>query len=124
MTPSDAAEALNGNQYREEGSRELFRDMKQNNLVAVFGGSDDLMEFRGAIDDEIGAWDGTSVWVKADGSLNQEVSGYQIDALWCEEEGISWTYKTDIPHKTFLIMEDDDVYCRGIVFSLDRMVKS
>lgn len=124
MTPSEAAEALNGNQYREEGSRELFEEMKQNRLVAVFGASDDIMEFRGAINDEIGAWDGTTVWVTKEGHIYTEMAyahGYQIDALWCAEEDISWTYKTLIPHKSFLIMEDDDVYCRGIVFSLDRM---
>lgn len=124
MTPSEAAEVLNGNQYREEGSRELFNELKQNRLVAVFGASDDLMEFRGAINDETDAWNGATVWVTKEGHIQTEMAsahGYQIDALWCEEEYISWTYKTLIPHKTFLIMEDDEIYCRGIVFSLDRM---
>lgn len=123
MTPSEAAEALNGNQYREEGSRELFNEMKQNRLVAVFGASDDLMEFRGAINDEIGAWEGATVWVTKEEYVHdfKTAGAWKIDALWCEEKDISWTYKTTIPHKTFLIMEDDDVYCRGIVFSLDRM---
>ena len=121
MTPKEAAEALNNSQYREEGSKELFAQMNDVGLVAVFGGSDDLMEFRGAIDDEIGAWDGTTVWVDNKGNLEFEGErgiGTKIDALWCEEEGYSWTYRTDIPHETFEVLEDDDKYCRGIVFSL------
>ena len=34
---------------------------------------------------------------------------------------VSWSYLTDIPHKTFDIMEDGEIYCRGIVFSLDDL---
>lgn len=124
MTPKEAADALNNNQYREEGSRELFQTMKENRLVAVFGASDDLMEFCGAISDEVGAWDGTQVWVTKEGRVQEEflnATGHEIKAMWCEEDGFSWTYSTDIPHESFLIMEDDETYCRGIVFSLDNL---
>ena len=132
MDTAEAAAALNGNEYRNEGSRELFAQMKQDGLVAVFGASDDLMELRGAIDDESGAYDGGEVYVTRKGLLanrcDDEDCPYHADerkhaviihGFWCEEgSGADWTYQTTIPHKTFEIMEDGAVYCRGIVFAL------
>ena len=44
-----------------------------------------------------------------------------IKALWCKEDDITWTYKTDIPHETFMIYEDDEAYCRGIVFLINDL---
>jgi hypothetical protein len=49
-----------------------------------------------------------------------------IEAIWCEgdeekENPISWTYETDIPHSTFGIVEDDEIYCIGIVFSINDL---
>lgn len=130
LTVHEAAAALNGSQYRSEGSRALWADMKAARLVAVFGASDDLMEFRGAIDDEIGAYDGTTAYVTREGLFASECdcddcpyaakamkAATPIDAKWDEGE-YSWTYDTAIPHSTFEVLEDDDKYCRGIVFAL------
>lgn len=44
----------------------------------------------------------------------------QIEAIW-GKDGISWQYKTDIPHATFNVMEDDEVYCIGIVFDIKEL---
>mgnify|MGYP005756307979 CR=1 FL=1 len=131
MDVKEAAAALNNSQYRNEGSRELFQRMKEAGLVAVYGASDDLMEFEGAIRDEIGAWEGSTTYVTKDGLLVNEcedddcphfkrlkAKSAVIEALWCEEGDYSWTYRTAIPHETFEVLEDDDKYCRGIVFSL------
>jgi len=41
-----------------------------------------------------------------------------VDALWAKEDGYSWTYRTDIPHATFEIVEDGEPYCRGIVIDV------
>jgi hypothetical protein len=138
MTKEEAAARLDGNQYREEGSRELFAAMKEAGLVAVFGASDDLMEFRGAIDDEIGAYDGTTAYLSPAGRLQNDCDNDRcphferaketapfIEAVWSPEaENMSWLYRTSIPHATFLIKEDDDTYCRGIVFALADVVQS
>ena len=50
----------------------------------------------------------------------------KIEAIWCPDgindnqgnhiDGISWAYKTEIPHETFFMHEDGQIYCRGIVF--------
>lgn len=129
MTPEEAAEKLDGNQYRDEGSRELFAEMRKHGLVAVYGASDDLMEFAGAIDDEVGAWEGTTAYIshrglvknecdEGDSCPNWKQTGKPIKAIWAPESGGSWAYETEIPHATFKIMEDDDLYCTGIVFRL------
>ena len=48
-----------------------------------------------------------------------------IEAVWCSKENnpvIAWTYKTEIPHATFDVLETDDeeseIQCRGLVFSI------
>lgn len=130
MNAQEAAAALNGNQYREEGSRELFAEMKASGLVAVFGASDDLIEFRGAINDEDGAWEGGEYHVTPRGLMRNECdnddcpyfakllkSAVVIEAKW-DDGGFSWRYETAIPHEKFIINEDDEPYCEGIVFAL------
>jgi hypothetical protein len=132
MDTKEAAAALNGCQYTKEGSDELFAAMKAAGLVAVFGASDDLMELRGAIYDEIGCYGGGEVPVTDHGLPHNQCSSddcpyfadlighYQtIEAVWGDKDiGTSWSYRTSIPHETFDIMEDGDLYCRGIVFRL------
>ena len=66
LTIEQVAEQLNGNEYREEGSDQLWSDCKRHGIVVVFGASDDLMEFRGAIYDEASAYNGTTVFYLAD----------------------------------------------------------
>lgn len=101
-------------------------------LVIVSGGSDNIMSFCGAIDDEVGCCGGGKAYLDKDGLLENKCyegddcphykeltkSAQSIEALWCVEEDFSWTYKTDIPHATFAVMEDGEYYCRGIVFNL------
>lgn len=130
MTRDEAAKQLDGNQYTKEGSKELFEAMKAAGLVAVFGASDDLIEFRGAVDDEGGAWGGATAYLTNAGLLANDCDNDNcphfaqlkrraatIDAKW-GERGFSWTYETAIPHAKFIIKEDGENYCEGIVFAL------
>lgn len=132
----EVAARINRCQYREETSKEFESLLKEKNLVVVYGASDDLMEFVGAMYEEEGAYGGLTVYLNKDGILRNECNEGEdcpyyaahvasqifiaIEAVWCEGE-YSWTYKTDIPHESFDIMEDEDYYCRGIVFSLDDL---
>lgn len=130
MTPQEAAMKLNGRQYRDEITKEMAADLKAAGLVAVYGASDDLMEFDGAIRDEIGAYQGAVAYLTKDGLLVNEcddencphfarlkAKAATIEAKW-DTGGYSWRYFTDIPHAAFLIKEDDEPYCEGIVFAL------
>lgn len=130
MTRDELAAKLNGNQYRDEISDAIAREAKAQGLVVVFGASDDLMEFGGAIHDELGAYEGTTAYLTSSGLLQNDCdnddcphfeklkqSAKTIEACW-DKDGYSWIFKTDIPHSTFEIFEDDEKYCRGIVFAL------
>lgn len=130
LTKEAAANELDGSEYGEEGSKELFSMMKENGLVAVFGASDDLMEFRGAVYDEVGCYSGGTAYVTdaglfspicEDDNCPHEKQRRQyattIEAVW-GKDGYSWTYETAIPHATFDVVEGADRYCRGIVFAL------
>ena len=140
MTAQELAALLTGREYLEEIGEEEEAMAKAEGLVVVFGASDDLMEFRGAIHDEIGAYEGTTARVTATGLLEdwetflnshepesafeayfeKKRSGFkEIEACWCAEDGYSWTFKSEIPHATFEIVEDGEPYCRGIVFRLE-----
>lgn len=64
-TIDDLANLLDGNEYRDELRNEYNLNVeeicKKNNWVVVFGYSDDNLELRGVIDDEIGAWEGITI---------------------------------------------------------------
>ena len=121
------AEKLNGRQYRNELTKELETYAKENGIVIVFGASDDLMEFEGDIYDEFGCYGGGNFAIDDNGNVYGEEYGvmpadryyHYISAIWCPKgTKYSWGYETDIPHETFTIMEDNEPYCKGIVFYL------
>ncbi|WP_312151896.1 hypothetical protein [Pseudomonas sp.] len=134
MTKEELAAQLNGLEYPTRIPGALIVAAQSAGLVILCGASDDLMEFYGARREEIGCYDGGTAFVDVDGVLpdrdclegDEELAEYvqrqksakSIEALWCKEDGYSWTYKTDIPHATFEVVEDEEPYCRGIVFAL------
>lgn len=133
FTPESFAATLGG-EYLYDLTREQQAQAKAAGLVVVFGASDDLMEFRGAIHDELGCYGGGTALVDAKGLLpkrgqikdDDELRDYferqplaaKINAVWAGEGDYSWTYVTTIPHATFEVVEDGEPYCRGIVFAL------
>lgn len=130
MGATEMAARLNGREYRDEMTWADIQEAKVAGLVVVFGASDDLIEFRGAIDAEGGAYGGTTAYVTHAGLLlndcdndrcphfkKLEARAATIEAKW-DCEGYSWVFETEIPHATFEILEDGEKYCRGIVFAL------
>lgn len=129
MNLTEFAKTIDG----KENDYPLFTDeeiqiAKDNGFVIVYGASDDLMEFEGAISDEGGCYDGGEVFFDRNGVAYDEADKKSnvIEALWCNDNErdasgniITWAYKTDIPHETFMIYEDNEPYCRGIVFSIN-----
>ena len=124
MEIKEFAQMIDGKQYGyPQFTKEELQIAKDNGFVIVYGASDDLMEFEGVVEDEIGCFDGGKAWICSDRTTYGLVTddGKCIEALWCKEDDITWTYKTDIPHETFMIYEDDDAYCRGIVFAINDL---
>lgn len=144
MTSKKLAEYLNG---KTEKTIEINAQVaKESGLVIVYGSSDDRMEFNGAINDDGSCYDGGEVLFTKKGCLqNQDEceeaietlkeNGYNVDslqiqsnkinALWSpensEHENLLWAYETEIPHEKFNLMEGGEVYCIGIVFSINDL---
>ena len=124
----DFVKKVDGIEYLEE-RKNLWEEARKKGIVVVFGYSDDNIEFRGAIEDEVGCFDGRRIQVPG--------TNRYIDAIFCgmlsgkevlkpseymtdNMEVITWVYRTDIPHETFMMYEDGEPYCRGIVFHLAK----
>lgn len=134
MTAKELAVILNG---REIGG-EIFpgeeRDAKAAGLVVVYGYSDDTMDLRGSIHDEVDCYDGGIAYLTKDGILrepdqfcNSDKCPYfaaaknnakTIKAVWHDKGGPCWTFATSISHETFTIFEDGEPFCEGMVFSM------
>ena len=131
---NELAEKLNGCLERDEVSKEVEQIAKENGLVIVFGASDDLMIFRGAIDDELCAYEGATAYIDSLGLIVNRCdddncpyyieklgSATEIKAVWCITKDYAWTFETSIPHETFDVIDPNDqeqCYCKGIVFKL------
>ncbi len=139
MTKEALAEQLHCREIGNEITRDEAKRAKECGLLVVYGASDDLCEMAGAFRDEVGAPGSITISrnghvvpaledddievLERHGVLAQakvkRLMGVNIEALWCaEKNGPAWTYKTEEPHATFDIMEDGEVYCRGIVIDM------
>lgn len=136
ITKESIAAALNGSEYPLRIPPQIVAGAKAAGLVIVYGASDDLMEFEGAIRDEISCYGGGIAQLDRRGVLDRdqcdtddEIADYTIrkrssrtvQALWANEDGYSWTYATDLPHATFEVVEDGEPYCRGIVIDINDL---
>lgn len=133
MIAKEIATLLDGMEYGEEIPKHDLQYAKENGAVIVFGASDDLMEFRGAITDELGGYGGNKAYLDKHGLIKNECDNEDcpyfiekrthaicIEAIW-DSEGYSWIFKTAIPHETFEIFDNEKKYCRGIVFRLEDL---
>jgi hypothetical protein len=137
----ELAAKLDGRSCGDEITKSEESEAKASGLVVVFGASDDLMELRGAIDDEVGCYEGGEAVIDRDGVIDNRSLDYsdeaavrahlrrshgarKIKAIWDPGDGYSWVYSTDIPHETFDVYEDGEPYARGIVFSIDDIAPS
>ena len=151
MNLKEWAEKLNGREIGDEVTSAEAKQMADEGVIVAFGASDDLLEFRGALYEECGAYEGTegNIFKNKDGEIKlinerffnelddlddnlhdliidlvekQIESMPIIKATWCPKElKTSWLIETSIPHETFDIYEDGELYCRGIVFHADNV---
>lgn len=144
ITHLELAEQLDKNQYRDEITDNQEQLAKDNNLVVMFGQSDDIVMIQGSIDEETYPEDGSIYFWKR--KLFTAKEPFESDQLWEQKEyfegyGLnvdlteveaifgpedseaSWVFKmqSGIPYTEFRIMEDDDLFCIGIVFDLSDL---
>ncbi|MDQ7094193.1 hypothetical protein REC12_11390 [Desulfosporosinus sp. PR] len=128
------ANMLDGREIEREISSMEEQQAKELGFVVVFGYSDDNTEFRGAIYEEVGCFEGKTIFLDEKGifeecdcecshSVLAKEKCKTIKAIWNDgEHGPAWTYETDIPYETFDIMEYGEVWCKGIVFEIKNLV--
>ena len=139
LTAKQLAEKLNGREYGKEITAEEEQEAENNGLIVMFGYSDDNVEICGAINDEVGAYEGIDIYLMNYGVLkcpDCEAEAYdcpyykresekakKVTAVWCKEGyDFAWMFETDIPHETFDIFEDGEPFCRGIVFDIEYLM--
>lgn len=116
----------------------------ENNLVAIFGDSDDLISFGGAIDDEYGAYEGGEVKIDRKGIitrpkqddhspeefdnlmddyLKRKKNSVTIRAEWEPKSipGCSWLIHAPIPYAPFRIMKEGELFGIGMVIDLKEL---
>lgn len=137
MTAKELAQRLDGREYGNVVTRAEQDEIEAAGLVVAYGQSDSLLEFEGAIYNEAGAYGGATVYVKNGALLAppcdceswDECSAWDeysakakaITAVWhgdgeTQTDTPCWTIKTDIPHETFRIYDDGELFSVGIVF--------
>jgi hypothetical protein len=141
MDTKTLAALLNGREYRDEMTDAERLQAKQSGIVVVYGASDDLCEFDGAINDEADCYEGGVIAFERRGLVKKpdrderatlEKFGVMeafrarpaaiITARWDDKttngRECSWCYDAAFPHEKFDVMEDGELYCQGIVFLL------
>lgn len=116
LTKESLALKLNNCQIDEEISKTDEQEAKKNNLVVVFGASDDLIEFRGAINDEQGAKDRINIakglyliWMKLKQGKNKGIimkTKDDIQNLFSMLAGYQICKSPLLPPKTIYVSPD------------------
>lgn len=145
MTKEEFAASLNGRDARRfDLTKQEEKEAKAHGLVVAFGYSDDNLEFRGAVEEEVGCWNGTTAvlykhkdkWcvVATDAiddlenaraevaAMDAVDAGNSITAVWAPKEvSLRWLIKTSLPSASFDLMEDGEVYDRAIVLNISDL---
>lgn len=147
----EIAKKLHDLSYRfdEKPLKDLFQQARDNDILIVFGASDDLCELRGVFDEELDAWDGrdyTKPYDYLDNDdgdediikLKKALKEIELKAFWCGkilettettglevDKDISFVFsvKDGIRSENFTLLEDDEVYCIGKVIDLKSISK-
>lgn len=124
MKKEQLVKKLNGIEYRTDIPKELLRIASEKKLLIIHAASDDLVIIDGFISDELDAFRGVEFYISSNGevSLNDGIGGEMVEAIFCPKYlNTLWLFETDIPHATFDIMEDGELYCRGLVIDLNEI---
>lgn len=134
-TLNDWVNKLYGWEYGENFPASWVKEWEETGIVVVYGYSDDLIEFEGALSEEFGS---DEVRFTKEGFIENECDDYDCphykrmlkEAPYYvvpnfapgHPKNPTWTYSTNVPHQTFTMMEDDDVYCYGLIFNINDLV--
>jgi hypothetical protein len=135
MIAKEFAAKLSGRGYPFRLTPDEVGVAKVHGLVVCYGSSDDLLEFEGLINDEVGAYNGIERRIDVDAGelmVDMDHEDYcqkcydmankiAVRAEWCpvSVEGASWLITSDCENSApFDIVEDGAIFCRGIVLGI------
>ena len=124
MTKEALALFINGVEYGDitEKQKKIALD---NNLVIITGNYKGGILLHGAIDKEVGMnliFNNKGVVELNQSEMLSETKNYVIGVDENTESIHTWVFKTDIPHATFNMEDDDDEnYCLGIIIDLNDL---
>ena len=141
MDTGELAKLLDGRNHCDEITAKEAAVAKASGLLVVFGYSDDNMELRGFVNDEVGCYDGGTFHVDEYGIrlpwdedeptteqnartffARESLPSFVVRAMWCAREPFSWTYFTTAAvYDRFVIMEDGGPFCEGLVIDCSTM---
>ena len=120
---SSVADQLNMRQIKEELTYGEESEAELNNLLIVFANSDDMIQLRGAINDEILPCDCIHIfgreivpeWLLPDDKEPSAVIGCRLTDCF------RFTCLSGIESKTFYTYIGMDLYCVGVVIDLGQL---
>lgn len=135
-------EICNGIQYSRDIPESAKKLAKENNIIIIIGGSDDLMYCYGTdcyLTDRCEhsyGWDGNDLRYISDKKLEKETGQLGLMIWWCgkildadleiknyniEESGaFSYSVNDEIKALDFKIIEDKEIYCTGKIIQLPK----
>lgn len=122
----EIASLLDGYNFRDEDFERILEENKyfciENGIVICYGYSDDLLELDGAIHAEFDCWCNNRFYINENGKKTSSKYVYPISVICCENK-IFWQYKFKPKHEIFTIYDDEDIFCKGIVFFVEDLKK-
>lgn len=145
MTAKELATLLDGREYRQEITAAEEAQAKESGLLVIFAYSDDLIQFRGIIDDEVDAYNDIELYINPNGSILQAEDGFddysdyirhlqenndnrlmthikvQFKKDLSGKNRIWQSIATDVSHETFKVMNEGELFVEGLVIDSQKM---
>jgi len=143
MDKFEFAKLIDGQNRRKFPLKEVQQQAKDNELLFIFGRGDDIVEICGVICEEVDGYEGVKFYLTMDKKkevvypisadrgespwgnvyIDQWRPRVEIEAIWQDEEYPSWIIKTELPHATFMLVDEDSDFCQGIVLEKKQIIQ-
>lgn len=120
MNTKEWAEKLNNIEYPADEIWDMRKEFKEDGVVVVYGASDDLIEFEGAISDEGDCYNDEVFYLNKEG-LTTSYSKNYVKVTHPHDGTVQFNYETNIPCEWFNVVEDGELYCKGFVFNINDL---
>ena len=120
MNTKEWAEKLNNIEYPADEIWDMRKEFEEDGVVVVYGASDDLIEFEGAIQDEGDCYNDKVFYLNKEG-LTTSYSKNYVKVTHPHDGTVQFNYETNIPCEWFNVVEDGELYCKGFVFNINDL---